>query len=324
MKNKTNNIYLDKIILYIVSLFTTSNIDDKLDKSASKITSGLFSIFTGKKIDEELLEELEELLISSDLGIDITNKVISEVRRNKYSKSLTTEDIKIVLSKYIKEFLHNSERSLSISDNRHPYILMFVGVNGVGKTTVIGKIAKKLKEECKKVLISACDTFRAGAVEQLEVWCKNIGVDIVKAEKEGMDPSSVAYKSLEKAKKENYDVLLIDTAGRMQNNINLMQELQKIERVLKKLDEKGADETILVLDASIGQNAKKQVEIFNKMLNISGIIMNKMDGTAKGGILVPIVHEFKKPIYAIGIGEGVDDLQEFNADNYIKSLLKLD
>ena len=201
---------------------------------------------------------------------------------------------------------------------------MFVGVNGVGKTTVIGKIAKKLKEEGKKVLISACDTFRAGAVEQLEVWCKNIGVDIVKAEKEGMDPSSVAYKSLEKAKKENYDVLLIDTAGRMQNNINLMQELQKIERVLKKLDEKGADETILVLDASIGQNAKKQVEIFNKMLNISGIIMNKMDGTAKGGILVPIVHEFKKPIYAIGIGEGVDDLQEFNADNYIKSLLKLD
>ena len=324
MKNKTNNIYLDKIILCIVSLFTTSNIDDKLDKSASKITSGLFSIFTGKKIDEELLEELEELLISSDLGIDITNKVISEVRRNKYSKSSTTEDIKIVLSKYIKEFLHNSERSLSINDNRHPYILMFVGVNGVGKTTVIGKIAKKLKEEGKKVLISACDTFRAGAVEQLEVWCKNIGVDIVKAEKEGMDPSSVAYKSLEKAKKENYDVLLIDTAGRMQNNINLMQELQKIERVLKKLDEKGADETILVLDASIGQNAKKQVEIFNKMLNISGIIMNKMDGTAKGGILVPIVHEFKKPIYAIGIGEGVDDLQEFNADNYIKSLLKLD
>ncbi len=324
MKNKTNNIYLDKIILCIVSLFTTSNIDDKLDKSASKITSGLFGIFAGKKIDEELLEELEELLISSDLGIDITNKVISEVRRNKYSKSSTTEDIKIVLSKYIKEFLHNSERSLNINDNRHPYILMFVGVNGVGKTTVIGKIAKKLKEEGKKVLISACDTFRAGAVEQLEVWCKNIGVDIVKAEKEGMDPSSVAYKSLEKAKKENYDVLLIDTAGRMQNNINLMQELQKIERVLKKLDEKGADETILVLDASIGQNAKKQVEIFNKMLNISGIIMNKMDGTAKGGILVPIVHEFKKPIYAIGIGEGVDDLQEFNVDNYIKSLLKLD
>ena len=139
-----------------------------------------------------------------------------------------------------------------------------------------------------------------------------------------MDPSSVAYRALEKAKNENYDVLLVDTAGRMQNNINLMNELQKIERVLKKLDDKGVDETILVLDATIGQNAKKQVEIFNKMLNVSGLIMNKMDGTAKGGILVSIVHEFKKPIYAIGIGEGVDDLQEFNADDYIKSLLKLE
>ena len=307
-----------------MSIFTKSNIDNKMDKSADKISTGLFSIFSGKKIDDELLEELEELLIASDLGIDITNKVIGELKKNKYSKSSTTEDIKLILSKHIKEFLHNSEKQLVIDEKRKPYILMFVGINGVGKTTVIGKIAKKLKEEGKKVLIAACDTFRAGAVEQLELWCDKVGVDIIKAEKEGMDPSSVAYRALEKAKNENYDVLLVDTAGRMQNNINLMNELQKIERVLKKLDDKGVDETILVLDATIGQNAKKQVEIFNKMLNVSGLIMNKMDGTAKGGILVSIVHEFKKPIYAIGIGEGVDDLQEFNADDYIKSLLKLE
>lgn len=307
-----------------MSIFTKSNIDNKMDKSADKISTGLFSIFSGKKIDDELLEELEELLIASDLGIDITNKVIGELKKNKYSKSSTTEDIKLILSKHIKEFLHNSEKQLVIDEKRKPYILMFVGINGVGKTTVIGKIAKKLKEEGKKVLIAACDTFRAGAVEQLELWCDKVGVEIVKAEKTGMDPSSVAYRALEKAKNENYDVLLVDTAGRMQNNINLMNELQKIERVLKKLDEKGVDETILVLDATIGQNAKKQVEIFNKMLNVSGLIMNKMDGTAKGGILVPIVHDYKKPIYAIGIGEGVDDLQEFNADDYIKSLLKLE
>lgn len=307
-----------------MSIFTKSNIDNKMDKSADKISTGLFSIFSGKKIDDELLEELEELLIASDLGIDITNKVINEIKKNKYSKSSTTEDIKLILSKHIKEFLHNSEKQLVIDEKRKPYILMFVGINGVGKTTVIGKIAKKLKEEGKKVLIAACDTFRAGAVEQLELWCDKVGVEIVKAEKTGMDPSSVAYRALEKAKNENYDVLLVDTAGRMQNNINLMNELQKIERVLKKLDDKGIDETILVLDATIGQNAKKQVEIFNKMLNVSGLIMNKMDGTAKGGILVSIVHEFKKPIYAIGIGEGVDDLQEFNADDYIKSLLKLE
>ena len=307
-----------------MSIFTKSNIDNKMDKSADKISTGLFSIFSGKKIDDELLEELEELLIASDLGIDITNKVIGELKKNKYSKSSTTEDIKLILSKHIKEFLHNSEKQLVIDEKRKPYILMFVGINGVGKTTVIGKIAKKLKEEGKKVLIAACDTFRAGAVEQLELWCDKVGVEIVKAEKTGMDPSSVAYRALEKAKNENYDVLLVDTAGRMQNNINLMNELQQIERVLKKLDDKGVDETILVLDATIGQNAKKQVEIFNKMLNVSGLIMNKMDGTAKGGILVSIVHEFKKPIYAIGIGEGVDDLQEFNADDYIKSLLKLE
>ncbi len=306
-----------------MSIFKSSNIENKIDKSADKISNGLFSIFTGKKIDEELLEELEELLITSDLGLDITNKVLNEIRKNKYSKTSTIEDIKLILSKYIKEFLHNSEKSLNIDPKRKPYVLLFVGVNGVGKTTVIGKIAKKLKEEGKKILIGACDTFRAGAVEQLDKWCKASDVEMVQAEKEGMDPSAVAYKSLEKAKKEGFDVLLLDTAGRMQNNTNLMQELQKIERVLKKIDEKGIDESILVLDATIGQNAKKQVEMFSKTLNISGLIMNKMDGTAKGGILVSIVHEFKKPIYAIGVGENIDDLQEFNSDDYIKSLLKL-
>lgn len=306
-----------------MSIFKSSNIENKIDKSADKISSGLFSIFTGKKIDEDLLDKLEELLITSDLGLDITNKVLNEIRKNKYKNVSTIEDVKLILSKYIKEFLHNSEKSLNIDPKRKPYVLLFAGVNGVGKTTVIGKIAKKLKDEGKKVLIAACDTFRAGAVEQLEKWCKASDVDMVQAEKEGMDPSAVAYKALEKAKKESFDILLIDTAGRMQNNINLMNELQKIERVLQKLDEKGIDESILVLDATIGQNAKKQVEMFSKVLNISGLIMNKMDGTAKGGILVSIVNEFKKPIYAIGVGEGIDDLQEFNVEDFVNSLLKI-
>jgi len=306
-----------------MSIFKSSDIENRIEKSADKISSGLFSIFTGKKINDELLEELEELLITSDLGVDITNKVLSEIRKNKYSKVSTIEDVKLILSKYIKEFLHNSEKKLDIDPDRKPYILLFVGVNGVGKTTVIGKIAKRLKDEGKKVLIGACDTFRAGAVEQLSKWCAASDVEMVKAEKEGMDPSAVAYKALEKAKKDKFDVLLLDTAGRMQNNTNLMLELQKIDRVLKKIDEKGVDEAILVLDATIGQNAKKQVEMFSKILPVSGLIMNKMDGTAKGGILVAIVHEFKKPIYAIGVGEGIDDLREFNSDNYIKSLLKL-
>lgn len=306
-----------------MSIFKPSNIENKLDKSANKISTGLFSIFTGKKIDENILDELEALLITSDLGLNITNKVLAELRKNKYNRVSTIDDVKLILSKYLKEFLQNSEKKLSIDSSRKPYIIMFVGVNGVGKTTVIGKIAKILKDEGKKVLIGACDTFRAGAVDQLQKWCNNCAVDMVQADKEGMDPSAVAYKSLEKAKKEGYDVLLLDTAGRMQNNVNLMQELQKIQRVLKKIDEKGVDENILVLDASIGQNAKTQVEEFSKTLDISGIIMNKMDGTAKGGILVSIASEFQKPIYAIGVGEGINDLQEFNVNEYIKSLLKL-
>ncbi len=306
-----------------MSIFKPSNIENKLDKSANKISTGLFSIFTGKKIDENILDELEALLITSDLGLNITNKVLAELRKNKYNRVSTIDDVKLILSKYLKEFLQDSEKKLSIDSSRKPYIIMFVGVNGVGKTTVIGKIAKILKDEGKKVLIGACDTFRAGAVDQLQKWCNNCAVDMVQADKEGMDPSAVAYKSLEKAKKEGYDVLLLDTAGRMQNNVNLMQELQKIQRVLKKIDEKGVDENILVLDASIGQNAKTQVEEFSKTLDISGIIMNKMDGTAKGGILVSIASEFQKPIYAIGVGEGINDLQEFNVNEYIKSLLKL-
>ncbi len=307
-----------------MSIFKNSNIENKLDKTANKISTGLFSIFTGKKIDDNLLDELEELLITSDLGINITNKILNEVKKNKYTKTVSSDDIKNLIFKHLMEFLHGTEKKLDINPQRKPHIIMFVGVNGVGKTTVIGKIAKKLKSEGKKVLISACDTFRAGAVEQLEKWSENSGVEMVQAEKEGTDPSAIAYKALEKAKKENYDVLLIDTAGRMQNNVNLMQELQKIERVIKKLDNKGIDDVVLVLDATIGQNAKKQVELFNKTVNISGLIMNKMDGTAKGGILISIAEEFKKPVYAIGIGEGIDDLQEFKAENYVKSLLKME
>lgn len=306
-----------------MSVFTESNIGDKINKSSDVISNGLFSIFNSKKIDDDVLEELENLLISSDLGVEITTKILAEIKRNKYNKATTIEDIKFIIAKYLKDFLVSAEKELTINTTRKPYIILFVGVNGVGKTTVIGKIANKLKNDGKKVLIGACDTFRAGAVEQLENWARSSGVDLVKAEKDGADPSSVAYQSLNKAKNDNYDVLLLDTAGRMQNNANLMQELEKIARVLKKLDNKGLDEAILVLDATTGQNSKKQVEIFNKTINISGIIINKMDGTSKGGILVPIVNTFKKPIYAIGVGEGINDLQTFKTDNYIKSLLKI-
>lgn len=305
-------------------LFKKSNINNKMDKSANKISTGLFSIFSGKKIDDEMLDELEELLITSDLGIDLTNKVLAEVKKNKYSKDLTINDIKIIISKYLREFLKNSEKTLTVETNKKPYIILFIGVNGVGKTTVIGKIANNLKNQGKKVLIAAGDTFRAGAVEQLDIWAKKSDAEIVKPEKEGADPSSIAYKAFEKAESEGYDVLLIDTAGRMHNNVNLMQELAKINRILHKNGREGADEIIAVLDATTGQNAERQIDLFNKTIDVSGIIMNKLDGTARGGILVSIFNKFKKPIYAIGIGEGIDDLQEFNAEDFIENLLRIE
>ena len=308
-----------------MSIFDESDLTNKIEKSSNFISNGLFSIFTGKKISDEILEELENLLISTDLGYEITEKILSEIKKNKYARIISIEDIKIIIAKYLKQFLLNSEGELKINKDRKPYIIMFIGVNGSGKTTVIGKIAKKLKEDNKRILIGACDTFRAGAVEQLEKWSIDSNVDILKSDKENVDPSSIAYKAVEKAKNESYDILLLDTAGRMQNNTNLMQGLEKISRVIKKIDNDniGIDETILVLDATTGQNLKKQVNIFNKSMNISGIIINKMDGTSKGGILVPIVNEYKKPIYAIGAGESINDLKKFNVNDYIKNLLNL-
>jgi len=305
-----------------MSFFKKSKINNQLSKSSQKISKGLAGIFTGKKLNEELLEDLEDLLITSDLSFNIVYDIIKKLRKNKYNKDTKLEDVKEIIAEELLLILKDYEKPLNIDYSKSPFVIMFVGVNGAGKTTAIGKIAYKLNSEGKKVLISACDTFRAGAVAQLEVWAEHSGADFVKAEKDGGDPASVAYKALKKAKDENYDVLLIDTAGRLQNNINLMEELSKIVKVLKKLDESIPNETIMVLDATIGQNSKRQLEVFSKAVDINGIIMNKLDGTAKGGILVSTVNEFKKPIYAIGIGEGIEDLREFNAKEFVEGLLK--
>jgi fused signal recognition particle receptor len=282
-----------------------------------KIIGGIMSIFsawTDRKINDEILDEIEEVLIASDLGVSLTNKILIELRKNKYDKDITKDDIKQIIAKYIRESLKDIKKPLNIPTKK-PYILMFLGINGSGKTTTIGKIINKFKKDGKKVIIAASDTFRIGAVEQLAIWSNKNEVRMIQAEKTGQDPTSVAYKALEIAKNEDYDILLIDTAGRMQNNINLMQELQKIARVIN------VDESILVLDATIGQNALKQVESFNKCINLTGLIMNKLDGTAKGGILIPIYEKFKKPIYAIGVGEGIDDIKEFDVEWYINKIL---
>ena len=283
-----------------------------------KIKTGLSSIFTGKKLDEEMIEELENILITSDINVNIVNNITNFLRKNKYDKDINIDDVKTIIFNEISKIFSTIKNDSIILDKK-PYVIMFSGVNGSGKTTVIGKIANKYKKEGKKVLLAACDTFRAGAVEQLNEWKNKANVDIITEEK--ADPASIAYKAYNKAKNENYDLLLIDTAGRLQNNANLMAELSKIQNVLKKIDNSLPHKSIIVLDATTGQNAIKQMELFSKAINIDNIIINKMDGTSKGGVLVSIIDQFKKPIIAVGVGEKIEDIEDFDNEKFIKNLI---
>lgn len=307
-----------------MGIFSFKKIKHKLTKSSSKISEGLNHIFTKKKIDEEVLEELEELLITCDMGIKTASGIVDELRQQKFNKEISIDDLKEVLSGIIYEKIRKSEQTLEINDKLKPQVILFTGVNGSGKTTTIGKIAKNLKEQNKKVLMGACDTFRAAAVDQLGVWADRIGCDIVEPNQEGEDPASVAYRSIEKAQDENYDVLLLDTAGRLHNKKNLMEELKKVTKVLNKKDISAPHNTILVLDATTGQNARNQFTTFKEFIDISGVIMTKLDGTAKGGILVSIADEFKIPIHAVGVGEKEDDLREFNAKDFVDGVVGIE
>lgn len=304
-----------------MGLFSFKKIKHKLTKSSSKISEGLNTIFTKKRIDDEVLEELEDLLISCDIGVKTSSSIIEELRQQKFKKEITINELKEVLSSIIYEKIKDCERILEIDSNLKPQVILFTGVNGSGKTTTIGKITKNLTEQNKRVLLGACDTFRAAAVDQLSVWADRIGCDIVEPEREGEDPASVAFKSIEKAQNENYDVLLVDTAGRLHNKKNLMEELKKINKVINKKDISAPHNTILVLDATTGQNARNQLIAFKEFIDISGIIMTKLDGTAKGGILVSIADEFNIPIHAVGVGEKEDDLREFNAKDFVDGLV---
>lgn len=296
--------------------------DKELNKSSDKIKNGLSAIFSGKKLNKEIIEDLESLLISSDISINIVNNIIDFLLKNKFEKEINIKDVKEIIFKKFFYILNEVHNNYIVFDTK-PYVMMFLGVNGSGKTTIIGKLANELKKENKKVLLAACDTFRAGAAEQLNILGDRAGVDIIQAEKQNEDPASVAYKAFQKAKKEDYDILLIDTAGRLQNNINLMTELSKVEKVLKKIDKNIPNKNILVLDATIGQNSIKQFDLFQKYVNIDGVIMNKMDSTSKGGILISIIDKFKKPIYAIGTGEKIDNIKNFDTEEFLKNLLNL-
>jgi len=293
-----------------------------LNKSSKSLSSGLNDLIFTRKIDESMLNELEDFLIQSDVGVKSAKELREKFANTKVNPRTSGKDeIYKIFSSYISEILKPLEKNLENINKNKPSVILVAGVNGVGKTTTIGKLGKILGQNNKKIVLGAADTFRAAAVSQLEVWAKRINADIIKSD-EGADPASVAYKALNHAKKNNFDYLLIDTAGRLQNKKNLMDEFKKITKVLKKIDSKAPHETFLILDATTGQSAISQVEEFKKISPITGIIMTKLDGTAKGGILLAIGNKFKLPIIALGMGEKEDDLQTFNSEYFSNALMQ--
>ena len=292
-------------------------------KSASTFTSGLRDIIIKKEIDDKTLDQVEEYLIESDVGVVAASEIKEIISTEKIDpKKDTLNEVNIILKKYIIELMKPLEKINFFNKSKSLKIFLISGVNGVGKTTTIGKIGKILKSNNNKILFSACDTFRAAAIEQLENWAKKIGVEIVKSD-QGSDAASVAYRAIDTAKKNNFNYVLIDTAGRLQNKKNLMDEYKKIINVLKKIDEKFPNEVILVLDATTGQNALNQVEEFSKIHNITGLVVTKLDSTAKGGIILAICKKFNLPIVAVGMGEKDTDLHPFKAEFFAKALLGL-
>ena len=291
-------------------------------KSASNLTAGLKEIILKKEIDDHTLNKIEDFLISSDVGVDAASDIKDIISQNKIDPSKDIiDEVNDLLKKYILSLMQPLERKDFFNTQDKLNIILVSGVNGVGKTTSIGKIGKRFRENNSKVLFSACDTFRAAAIDQLEQWANKINVEIVKSDP-GSDPASVAFKSLDEAKKNNYNQVIIDTAGRLQNKKNLMEEYKKIAKVINKFDDTGPHEVLLVLDATSGQNVINQVEEFNKIIPLTGLIMTKLDGTAKGGILIATAKRFKIPIVALGLGEKEDDLEIFDSESFASAFVR--
>ncbi len=291
-----------------------------LGKTKSSLSDKMNDVFSNfRKVDEDLLEELEEILIMSDIGVETSTKIISNLRDRVKKEKLSDEnDVKQALKEEIKNILDEQENGLDLS--KKPTVILVVGVNGVGKTTSIGKIANRIKKEGKEVIIAAADTFRAAAVEQVEIWAKRSNSKIVKRD-EGTDPASVVFEAIQELKKENGDVLICDTAGRLHNKKYLMDELIKIKKVIDKELPDAKKEVLLVLDATTGQNAISQVKAFKETVDITGLVLTKLDGTAKGGVVIGIVQENKIPVKFIGVGEQIDDMEIFNSEDFVNAII---
>jgi fused signal recognition particle receptor len=290
-----------------------------LSRTSSTLGRGVADIFAKRKLDANALDALEDVLIQADLGLAAAARIRAAVGAGRYDKGIDPEAVKAILAEEIARALEPVARPLTIDASKKPFVILVVGVNGSGKTTTIGKLAAKFVADGLKVTLAAGDTFRAAAIEQLKIWAGRAGADIV-AREPGGDAASLAFEALTRAKATNADVLLIDTAGRLQNRAELMNELEKIVRVIKKVDAEAPHATLLALDATVGQNALSQVEIFGRIAGVTGLVMTKLDGTARGGILVAVAEKFDLPVHFIGVGEGVDDLEPFAARDFAAAI----
>jgi len=290
-----------------------------LKRSSDNLASSITSVFTKRRLDAATLDELEDVLIQADLGIETAMAITEALRRDRFDRDVTDEDVRAVLAAEVEKVLAPVARPLVIEADRKPFVILMIGVNGSGKTTTIVKLAQKLADEGKSVMLAAGDTFRAAAIEQLQVWGQRTGAPVI-ARPAGADASGLAFDAVTQAKAEGRDVLIIDTAGRLQNRDELMNELEKVIRVIRKVEPSAPHATLLTLDATTGQNALRQVEIFGQRAGVTGLVMTKLDGTARGGILVAIARTFGLPVHFIGVGEGVADLEPFEARDFARAI----
>jgi len=294
-----------------------------LTRTSASIGTAISDLVSKRKLDAATLEELEELLIRADLGVDTAARIASAIGEGRYDKQVSEAEVKAILAAEVEKVLSPVAKPLMIDASAKPFVILVVGVNGSGKTTTIGKLAARFRAEGRTVMLAAGDTFRAAAIEQLKIWGSRTGATVI-AREQGSDAASLAFEALTAAKQQGADVLIVDTAGRLQNKTELMSELEKLVRVMRKVEPAAPHAVLLVLDATVGQNALSQVEVFHRIAGVTGLVMTKLDGTARGGILVSIAEKFKLPIHFIGVGEGVDDLAPFQAKDFGRALAGLE
>jgi fused signal recognition particle receptor len=290
-----------------------------LKRTSNSLGTAVADLVTKRKLDRAMLEDIEDVLLRADLGTEVAARIAAAVGHGRYDKAISADDVKTVVATEVEKVLAAVAKPLVIDEAQKPFVILVVGVNGSGKTTTIGKLAAKFSAEGRKVMLAAGDTFRAAAIEQLKVWGERTKTPVI-AGAQGSDSASLAFTAVTEARADNRDVLLIDTAGRLQNKAELMVELEKVVRVIKKVDPSAPHAVLLVLDATVGQNALSQVEAFHRMAGVTGLVMTKLDGTARGGILVALAEEFKLPVHFVGVGEGVDDLAPFTARDFAQAI----